>query len=193
MKIIGISGSPKLTGFTNLLLNKAMEGASSCGAETEIIMLNQLEFDPCQECRSCSDTGQCVLSDGMSHVYKKILSADGLIVVSPIYFGTVSAQLKMMIDRLMCIWNAKYMLKKKITGCARRKGIFICIAGENKNEYFESAKKVVKMMFATINVEYAGDLFVGGMDNIGPDSPKRKAFIDKVFSLGGSLVQTHIG
>ena len=187
MKIIGISGSPKLTGFTNLLLNKAMEGAASVGAQTETIVLNQLEFDPCQECRSCTDTGICAQKDQMSPVYEKILSADGLIVASPIYFGSVSAQLKMMIDRLMCIWNAKYMLKKKITRSAARKGIFICIAGEDKKEYFDSAKKVVKMMFATTNVRYAGDLFVGGMDNMPADSPKRKVSIDKAFSLGRRL------
>lgn len=189
MKIIGISGSPKLTGFTNLLLNKAMEGAASGGAQVETIALNQLEFDPCQECRSCGDTGQCALSDEMSPLYRKILSADGLIVASPIYFGSVSAQLKMMIDRLMCIWNAKYMLKKKITRSAKRKGIFICIAGENKKEYFESAKKVVRMMFATVNVKYTGELFVGGMDNMPVDSPRRKAAIDTAFKLGRSLAR----
>ena len=193
MRIIGISGSPKLTGFTSLLLNKAMEGAASGGAETETVVLNKLEFDPCQECRSCADTGLCVLPDDMGPVYKKILSADGLIVASPIYFGTVSAQLKMMIDRLMCIWNAKYMLKKKITRSSARKGIFICIAGDNKKEYFESAKKVIKAMFATVNVKYAGDLFVGGMDNMPPDSPKGKAFIDKAFDLGRSLVKMNKG
>ncbi len=123
----------------------------------------------------------------MKPVYKKILAADGLIVVSPIYFGTVSAQLKMMIDRFQCLWTAKYVLKKQITASAARKGIFICIAGEDRKEDFESAKKVIKMMFATINVIYADDLFVGGMNNLSADSPKRKAAIEKAFQLGASL------
>lgn len=187
MRIIGISGSPRLTGFTNLLLNKAMEGAASAGAETETIILNQLEFDPCQECRKCSDTGKCVLPDEMSPVYKKILSAGGLIVASPIYFGTVSAQLKMMVDRLGCLWTAKYMLRKNITA-ARRRGVFICVAGMNKKEYFESAKKVVKAMFATIDVKYSGELFAGGMDGLPADSLGRKKLTDKAFRLGASLI-----
>ena len=57
----------------------------------------------------------------------------------------------------------------------------------DKKEYFESAKKIVKIMFATTDVKYAGELFVGGMDSIPPDSPKRTAAIDKAFDLGRSL------
>lgn len=184
MKIVGISGSPKLSGFTNLLLKKALEGARSAGAETEAIILNQLEFKPCQECRKCGDTGKCALSDDMSPVYDKILTADGLIVASPVYFGTVSAQLKMMIDRLGCLWTAKHILKKKIARSASRRGIFICVAGADKKEYFESAKKVIKAMFATIDVKYARDLFAGGMDGVAPDSPERKKLFDKAYRLG---------
>lgn len=189
MKILGISGSPNLAGFTNLLFSKALEGARSKGAETETVILNQLEFDPCQECRGCGDTGNCVLPDDMTLLYEKILSADGLIIASPIYFGTVSAQLKMMIDRLQCIWRAKYILKKKITVSTARKGIFICIAGEDRREYFESAKKVIRMMFATINVTYTGDLFVGGMNDLPADSPKRKAAIEQAFQLGAVITK----
>lgn len=187
MKILGISGSPKLTGFTNLLLAKAMEGARCKGAETEIIILNELKFDPCQECLKCSNTGECAVPDEMQPLYKKILSADGIIIASPIYFGTVSAQLKMMIDRLSCLWTAKHILRKKITSSASRKGAFICIAGEDRKEYFESAKKVVKNMFATIDIKYTDELFAGGMNHLPADFPKRKEFTEKAFQLGASL------
>lgn len=189
MRIVGISGSPNLKGFTNCLLARAMEGAKSMLAETETIILNQLKFDPCQGCFGCDKTGECVLSDDMKPVYEKILSADGLIIASPIYFGTVSAQLKMMIDRLHCLWIAKYRLKKKIAGPAAKRGAFICAAGQDNKEYFESAKKVVRMVFATINVKYTDELFVGGLNDLPDNSPKIKAAIEKAFQLGASLVK----
>lgn len=189
MKVIGISGSPKLKGFTNRLLASAMEGAKSKGADTETIILNELEFDPCQECLGCGDTGECVVPDDMKPLYEKISSADGLIVASPIYFGTVSAQLKMMIDRLSCLWTAKFILKKNITGSKSRSGAFICIAGEDRDEYFDSAKKVIKNMFATIDVKYKDELFIGGMNHLAADSPEREEAVEKAFLLGASLIK----
>ncbi len=189
MKVIGISGSPKLKGFTNRLLARAIEGAKSQGADIDTIMLNELEFDPCQECLGCGDTGECVVPDDMKPLYEKILSADGLIIASPIYFGTVSAQLKMMIDRLSCLWTAKFVLKKDITGSRARSGAFICVAGEDRIEYFDSAKKVIKNMFATINVKYKDELFVGGLNHLAADSPKREDAAGRAFRLGASLIK----
>jgi len=187
MKVIGISGSPKLEGFTNRLLTRAIEGARSRGADAETIILNELEFDPCQGCGGCDKTGECVLSDDMTPLYGKILLADGLIIASPIHFGTVSAQLKMMIDRLQCLWIAKYRLKKKLAGPAAKRGAFICVAGEANKEYFESAKKVVRMVFATINVKYTDELFVGGLNDLPADSPEKKTAAERAFRLGASL------
>lgn len=188
MKIIGINGSPNPSGLTSLLLNKAIEGARSAGAETETIILNELKFDPCQECHGCDKTGECVLEDDLKPVYKKILFADGLIVVSPIYFGTVSAQLKMLIDRLQCVWVAKNVLKRK-AGPEARKGVFVCVGGEDRIEYFDAAKKAVRMAFNTMGVEYAGELFIGGMNNLPADSPQRKTAAKEAFRLGASLLR----
>lgn len=187
MHILGISGSPKRRGLTNLLLDNAIDGARREGAVTEKIILNDLNFRACQECGGCDNTGICVLDDDMKPVYDKIAAADAMIVASPIYFGTVTAQLKAMIDRLQCSWVAKYVLKKKTPLRNKRKGIFLCVGGNDKKEYFEDAKKVVKIMFAVLDIKYSGDLFVGGTNILPSGSAKKDKAFQKAFDLGVML------
>ncbi|OGW78034.1 MAG: hypothetical protein A3I73_06110 [Omnitrophica bacterium RIFCSPLOWO2_02_FULL_45_16] len=187
MKILGISGSPKKEGFTNLLLNEALDGARAGGAGTDKIILNDLDFKPCQACGGCDETGVCVLSDDMRAVYEKLEHADGFIIASPIYFGTVTAQLKAMIDRCQSLWVKKYILKKGMARPKSRKGIFICVAGKDNREYFESAKKIINIFFVTLDVEYAGELFVCGTNKMTNNSKKLKDALLKSYELGLSL------
>ena len=99
----------------------------------------------------------------MQPLYKKIEDADAVILASPIFFGSLSAQTKMMIDRFQCLWRAKYILKKDIF-MTKRKGAFISVEASNREDFFANAKSVVKNLFATINVDYKEDLFCPGID-----------------------------
>ena len=187
MYVLGISGSPKINGLTNLLLDKALEGAGTTGAQAEKIILNNLNFRPCQECGGCDETGACILDDDMSPIYEKLANADVVIVASPIYFGSITAQLKAMIDRCHSSWMAKYILKKELFINKKRKGVFLCVAGKESEEYFESAKKIAKIFFITQDIEYSSDLFIGGLNAMPADSPKRATALEKAFQLGANL------
>ncbi|MBI4974861.1 MAG: flavodoxin family protein, partial [Candidatus Omnitrophica bacterium] len=155
MKILGISGSPRKGGNTDTLLDKALEGAQSAGARVEKIALNDLNFKPCQECGGCDETGICVIDDDMQLVYRSLNSADAVIVASPIFFGSVTAQVKMMIDRLQSLWVLKYVLRKAATARRKRKGIFLCVSAARKKRFFENAKSIIKIFFATLDIKYA--------------------------------------
>jgi multimeric flavodoxin WrbA len=187
MNVLGISGSPKDDGLTSLLLDKVLDGAKASGAHTEKIILNDLDFKPCQDCGGCSETGICILDDDMGPIYEKLAHADAVIVASPIYFGNISAQLKAMIDRCHSSWTAKYILKKNLFEEKRRKGIFLCVAGKDTEEYFENAKKVVKIFFITQNIEYSFDLFISGLNTIPTNHPKVEAALEKASRIGASL------
>src|SRR3989338_242360 len=128
MNVLGISSSPRKGGNSDVLLDEALAGASSAGATVAKIVLNDLTFRPCQECGGCDTTGICVVRDDMGGVYEKFAEADIVILASPIFFGSLSAQLKMMIDRFQCAWVKKYLLKKRVTkpGKRKKKGIFLC-------------------------------------------------------------------
>ncbi|MDP3791362.1 MAG: flavodoxin family protein [Candidatus Omnitrophota bacterium] len=189
MHVLGISGSPKKKGFTNLLLDEALDGARAAGAQTDKIILNDLSFKPCQECWGCKDTGVCVHNDDMKMVYQKIKDADHIIIASPIYFSTITAQLKMMIDRCNSLWMARRKEGGNIPSKTGRNGAFICVAGEDKKEYLKNAKSVLKALFATIGIVYSKELFVGGIDKMTESSPKRKDALLKSYELGASIVQ----
>jgi len=105
MKVLAFNGSPRKTWNTATLLKKALEGAASQGAETEFIQLNELNMKGCQSCFSCKKRGgksygKCALKDDMTPLYGKIEQADAFFVGSPIYFGAITSELKMFMDRL---------------------------------------------------------------------------------------------
>jgi multimeric flavodoxin WrbA len=105
MQALFFNGSPRNNGSTAALLNKAREGASSKGAKTEYIQLNQLTMRGCQACFSCKkrgskNIGKCALVDDMNSLYPKIEQADAIFLGSPIYIGTVTAATKIFIERL---------------------------------------------------------------------------------------------
>ena len=187
MNVLGISGSPKTNGLTGFLLDKVLDGAKASGVHTEKIILNDLNFKACQECGGCDETGICILDDDMRPIYEKLAKADVVIVASPVYFGNITAQLKAMIDRCHSSWMAKYILKRDLLGNKKRKGIFSCVAGKELEEYFESAKKIIKIFFITRNIEYSSDLFISGLNTMYADDPKREAASEKAFQLGISL------
>lgn len=105
MKVIAINGSPRKTGNTATLLQNALEGAASVGAETELIHLADLTFTGCISCFACKrktgTPGKCAVKDGLSPVLEKIMHGDALILGSPIYLADVTAYLRALTERLI--------------------------------------------------------------------------------------------
>ncbi|HOV80166.1 MAG TPA: flavodoxin family protein [Bacillota bacterium] len=105
MKVLGINGSPRKDWNTGTLLNKALEGAASEGAETEIIHLYDLEYKGCISCFACKlingkSYGKCAVRDGLAPVLDKVEKADALVLGSPIYFGEVTGEMRSFLERL---------------------------------------------------------------------------------------------
>jgi multimeric flavodoxin WrbA len=188
IKVLGISGSPRREGNTEKLLDQALAGAKDQGALVEKLVLNELKFVPCQDCGGCDETGVCIEEDAMEQVYEKVKQADIIILVSPIFFGNLSAQTKMMIDRFQSWWIAKYVLKKPWVAKGRRKGLFLCVGGQNRQDYFEAAEKVVKILFANLNFTFTGSLFYPGIDKLG-DIEKHPTALKEAFLAGQELVK----
>ena len=165
MKVIGIAGSPRRGGNTDLLLAKVMRGAASKGAEVKTIILNDLKITPCQHCDACLKEGKCRIQDNMQKVYSELEQADIIVLASPIQFMSVTAQMKAMIDRCQALWVRKYVLKVPPLGNRReRKGFFISVGGRKVANLFEPALATVKTLFRTLDVTYAGELVFPGID-----------------------------
>lgn len=106
MKVLAINGSPRKKWNTALLLEKALEGAASAGAETEMIHLYDIDFKGCISCFSCKlkggkSYGKCALKDGLTPVLDKIAEADAFVLGSPIYFGIVTGEMRSFMERLL--------------------------------------------------------------------------------------------
>ncbi len=101
MKVLGINASPRKSESTTLKLVEAvLEGAESRGAGTELVDLCKLKIEYCNACGICYRKGKCVKKDDFQALYRNILSADGLVIGSPNYFRSVTAQMKTLIDRM---------------------------------------------------------------------------------------------
>jgi len=106
MKIMAFNGSPRKRWNTATLLQKALDGAASQGAETELIHLYDLNYKGCISCFACKTIGgksygRCAVQDDLTDVFSRVEQADAIILGSPIYWGTVSGEMKSFMDRLL--------------------------------------------------------------------------------------------
>ena len=98
MNVLGIYGSPRKKGNTDQLLDRALEGAQSAGAQISKIYARDLNISGCIECGGCDKTGKCVVEDDMQSVYPLLEQADVVFLASPIFFYGVTAQAKLLIE-----------------------------------------------------------------------------------------------
>lgn len=108
MRVLGISCSPREGGNTEILIREALSEARKAGVEnTEFLSLAGKKMSPCEACGACLKTGNCKIEDDMQAIYPSLIQADGIIIGTPVYFWTVSAQAKILIDRTYCIIRGK--------------------------------------------------------------------------------------
>lgn len=124
MNVLAINGSPRKNWNTATLLDKALEGAASQGAKTELVNLYDLNYKGCMSCFSCklkdgSSYGKCAVKDDLTPILEKIADADAVILGSPIYFGNTTGQMKSFIERMAfpyLVYDNEYstLFQKKI-------------------------------------------------------------------------------
>lgn len=190
MRVLGIAGSPRRGGNTDILLAEVMKGAASRGAEVKTIILSRLKIAPCQHCDGCLETGRCKVKDDMQMVYDELVRADRIVLASPVHFMGVTAQTKAMIDRCQALWVRKYKLKLPPLGDRQveRKGLFISVGGTKQANLFEPALATVKSLFKVLDIAYAGELLFPGVDEKGAIAKNPEA-LRQAFLAGQKLVE----
>ena len=126
MKTIGIVGSPRKNGNTELLTAHALKAIAEEGLDTELIRLANLEIKPCNACMLCQKEERCSIEDDLLPIYLKMKEADSIILATPVYYGSATALMKALIERTGYIqrWNGN-IFRGKIGGplvVARRSG-----------------------------------------------------------------------
>lgn len=189
--ILGIAGSPRQGGNTELLLDQALSGARSAGADTEKIVLAKLNIQGCTACGKCADTGVCVIRDDMDLLYSKLREMEAIIVAAPIFFLGLPAQLKAAIDRCEAFWMLKTNLGKSVSSTGKRRpGIFISVAGApDDKDIFAPAQRIIRAFFNTIDVRYTEGLFIPEIESKGQIREHPTALLE-AYALGARLARS---
>jgi multimeric flavodoxin WrbA len=168
-KIVGISTSPRVEANSDLLLREVLAGAESAGAETEYITLRGRKIAPCVECNACYKTGQCRIEDDYQDISQKMVQADRLVIATPIFFMTVCAQCKLLIDRCQCLWAHKYILKQPLikSGKPDRRGMVVAVGGCKSTKMFDSIRLTMKYFFDALEMNFVGGIFANKLDDAG--------------------------
>lgn len=189
--VLGIAGSPRRDGNSDVLLRAALEGAEAAGAATQTVALRDMRLSPCVECNSCYRTGQCRIDDDYQDIFHRLREADHVVFATPIFFMAVAAQGKLLIDRCQCLWSRKYELKQSWVDPGReRRGLVIAVGGSKSKRMFDCVYWTFKYWFDVLDVRYAANLFVNRVDAKGEVDRHPRA-VAEARRLGEALVRDH--
>jgi multimeric flavodoxin WrbA len=117
MKVLGINGSPRGSKSLTLgLVEAVLDGAKAADADVELVDVCKLKINYCNACGVCYAKGKCIHENDFEDLYRKILESDGFVLGSPVYFRSVTAQLKTLIDRMSDAIHCQLLTGKY--GCA---------------------------------------------------------------------------
>ncbi|MDR2018517.1 MAG: flavodoxin family protein [Syntrophobacterales bacterium] len=186
--IAAFHASPRQGGNTDILITEALKAIDPSLHRVTLFRLNSMNITPCQNCGGCTDTGVCVIKDGMVDIYEAIRGADRIILASPIFFFCLPAQAKIMIDRCQCLWCEKYLLKREIPrGSHGRKGLLLLAGGMKKEVGVECSEATTSAFFRTISVPEHRTLSYLGIDAKGAILDHPTALAD-AYRAGENLV-----
>ena len=189
IRITGIVGSPRLKKNTDTLVQQTLDGCRSKGASVDTIYLNKLEIKPCQA-HKVQDGKGCIMRDGMDVVYGIFEASDGLVLGTPVFYNSVSSQMKLMIDRSYCLAKAVSLgsgQRKYVTTVEKRKkGIVISVGGSGTNP--DCVLPIFDIWSNEVNLEIIDRLCVseGQLGRLPMESEKT---LEAAFEKGRNLVR----
>lgn len=185
LTMLALYGSPRRKGNTSRLLQKAVQGARDAGANVEEIILRDKKMSPCLEIYECRETGRCAIRDDFQDIYDKILAARGIMLASPIFFYTVSAHTKILMDRCQSLWVKKYWVDKAPFGDKHfsRKGLFISVGATKGKKLFDGPLLTVRYFFDALDAELWKSLLYRGLDFEG-DVMKHPEYLEEAYNAG---------
>lgn len=180
MKVLGVVGSPRKDGNTDILVERVLLGAKEKGNTTNKIFLNDLDIKPCQACMSCKKTGKCAIDDDMQNVYTQVLDSDCLVLGTPIYWLGATAQMKTFIDRWYALLDANYNTKLK-----GKSAVIIAVCGAPETSMTGFVIQTFKKIFDFIGIELKGKITTSARERT--EVLNNKAILEEAFSIGAQL------
>ena len=189
MNVLGIYGSPRKKGNTDLVLDWALDGIEKADVRVKQIHLRDFTFSGCIECGGCEKTGMCVLTDDMQDFYPLLDEADVIILASPIFFYGLTSQVKAFIDRGQACWCRKKLRYKgkDEKDNFRGKGYLIALGATKGENLFEGVQLVARYFFDALEMNYEGGLFFQKIESKGAVK-NHPEILKKAFEFGQGIV-----
>jgi multimeric flavodoxin WrbA len=193
MKVLGIVGSPRKGGNTDILIQNVLQGAASVGIETERLHLADCSFSGCTGCEGCRDSFRCIVKDGMQSVYDKLEEADGIVLGSPTYFYNMSSLTKAFIERLYCydvfdetdrsLWLSPGDLR------GAKYAVTVAVCEQNKAEDMGFTSKAMDLSLQSVGYRIVESLKVLHLFHKG-EAVKHQEILSEALSAGKKLGMT---
>lgn len=173
-QILIINGSPRRSKNCSKVIDNIIDKLEANNIEYEVINTYKMNIEYCTACDYCCKTGKCVFKDDMTPLYKEFDNSKGTIVISPIYFSSISSKLKTLVDRTQAFYSSKYVLKKpSIDTKKERRGMFIAIGGQVEYEnQFLGGQLVMDIFFKCINTKLINNIYMSNSDEVSYDENK---------------------
>ena len=157
--VLIISSSPRKGGNSETLAASFAKGAEEAGHKVETVYLREKNYSFCKGCLACLKLGHCVIDDDAVEVAARMHDADVLVFATPVYYYSVSGQLKTMLDRANPLFDSDYSFTK---------AYLLATAAEDGEETVEGTVKAVQGWVDCFErCELAGTVFAGGVNGVG--------------------------
>ncbi len=189
--IAAVYGSPRRQGNTATLMKRAVDGAAEAGAAVDEIILRDYKISPCLEIYGCKKGGECVIKDDFQEVRDRVLACRGLMIATPIFFYTVSAHLKLFMDRCQSLWVKKYWIDQTPFNqwTPTRKGLLIAVGATTGKKLFDGTLLTMKYFFDVLDMKMWDSLLVRGLDLAG-DVLAHPQYMDAAYQQGREFAES---
>ncbi len=183
MNVLGIMGSPRIGGNSDVLLNRALEGAREAGARVQKIVLARKNIAGCRDCKKCNKTGICVLGDDMAGIQELILEADALLHSVPVYFWTMTSQMKAYLDRWCVFFDAEWKWQKAYYPKMRGKPIgLLTVCGDPNPRTADPIVHSFRMTAEMTRMHWLGSVMASASDK--GEIKGNESALQEAFELG---------
>jgi multimeric flavodoxin WrbA len=185
MKALGLCGSARRGGNTDLVIQAVLEGAGNCGFDTEEVFLHEVAIGPCVGCGKCKDGSSevCTQLDGWQPLMEKVKEADLIVIGSPVYMSQVTGQTKMFLDRL-------YSLRRKDRTMrfdgSHTRGVVVATSGNSDPVASETTRRTLGVFFRYLNSPEVVEVVAPGVSAVG-DAGKDDELITRARETGFEL------
>jgi len=183
--VLGLAGSPREGSNSGALLEKALEGAESAGARTELVRISDLHIEPCRACGGCNSGKGCVQDDDMGKLAEKLKACNHVILATPVHFLGPPATVKAVIDRCQQFWEDRYRLgRPPVHDSSGSRALLIATAAAN---VFKPLELIVRAFFAVLGFGIVDPFLAKGLEEPGAVA-NHPEYFDSAREAGRRLV-----